>query len=521
MPTSGLRCRRRRYQDGSPLTERRKQCSHAANKHCPNCVWVYRFTEYIDGKKIRPKKILGTVEQFPTKDDAKRACEHYRMSANAEVPRTNTTMRGLIDLYTERILKPCMNVPIGGTQDPNEPMGFKCAKSYLGQLRNRISGRWGGYSVADFERPEIWWSVQEWLKSLVRSPKNPSGFAPKTVRLVFATMGQLAKYAVKWGYLSQNPFAGKEGQERRIDPPRGSTLRLTKANQLTPEQSIWLISHLSLREKAAVTLSAWLGPRGSEIFGLKWMDLDLTAAVVTFRRGVDAGRITPGKTTPSNTQMPLPKEVVQVLRVWHSATPYNKPEDWIFASWQKKGKNPVYPQCLMNLIQRVARKLGLPHVTWYSFRHSLNALAKECLPREERRIMLRHGNTATEEGYGEVPLERKREIAQRLWTRMRERLGGDMIRSTNLLGGTTGDGAPELEVDADHSPETEPSSGRTAVECSVEQNPEPMLARLEHEARSAAARKAWVTIRAHKAKKASATAGSDPDLTLNTKTEIA
>ncbi len=511
--------RRRRYQEGSLVAERRKECSHDRRTRCPYCVWAYRFFEYVDGKKIRRKAILGTVDQFPTKDDAKRACEHYRMYANAEVPRPNTTIRGLIDLYTERILKPCMNVPIGGTQDPNEPMGYKCASSYLGQLRNRISGRWGGYSVADFERPEIWWSVQEWLKSLVRSPKNPSGFAPKTVRLVFATMGQLAKYAVKWGYLSQNPFAGKEGQERRIDPPRGSTLRLTKANQLTPEQSLWLISHLSLRENVAVTLSAWLGPRGSEIFGLKWMDLDLTAAVVTFRRGVDAGRITPGKTTSSNTEMPLPKEVVQVLRLWHSATPYNKPEDWIFASWQKKGKNPVYPQCLMDHIQRVARKLGLPHVTWYSFRHSLNALAKECLPREERRIMLRHGNTATEEGYGEVPLERKREIAQRLWTRMRERLGGDMI--PNLLGGTTGDGAPELEVDANHSPATEPSSGRTALECSVEQNPQQMLARLEHERRSAVARKAWVTIRANRAKKAPATAGSDPDLTLSTKAEIA
>lgn len=133
--------------------------------------------------------------------------------------------------------------------------------------------------------------------------------------------------------------------------------------------------------------------------------------------------------------------------------------------------------------------------------------------------MLRHGNTATEEGYGEVPLERKREIAQRLWTRMRERLGGDMI--PNLLGGTTGDGAPELEVDANHSPATEPSSGRTALECSVEQNPQQMLARLEHERRSAVARKAWVTIRANRAKKAPATAGSDPDLTLSTKAEIA
>src|SRR5208283_1137591 len=123
--------------------------------------------------------------------------------ANSEVPRSNATIAGLSDLYIERILKPCLNVPIGGTEDPDARMGYKCAHSYRQHLRNRIIPHWKDHLVSDFERAEIWSIAEDWFRSLLRSPKNPSGLAPKTVRLIFATMGQLMRYAVKWGYLSQ------------------------------------------------------------------------------------------------------------------------------------------------------------------------------------------------------------------------------------------------------------------------------------------------------------------------------
>jgi integrase len=253
----------------------------------------------------------------------------------------------------------------------------------------------------------IWLATSSGLKSgqRLRSGSNPCVLRKRIqvvllrrqVKLIYATMGQLTKYAMKWGYLTLNPFAGKVGQERRIDPPPGSTKRLHKAAQLTPAQISELLLHLGSRERAAVDFSAWLEPRGSETFALKWMDLDLTAAVVKFSRGIDAGRITKGKTSASNTEMPLPDEVVRSLLEWQSITPYNRPGDWVFASPQKNGMMPISRYGVMRYyIQPIARKLGLPHVTWYSFRHSLNALAKECISPEGRQIMLRHGRTSTE-----------------------------------------------------------------------------------------------------------------------------
>ena len=55
----------RRYQEGCLYREKRKAGSG---------VWVFR---YRDGQHNR-KELIGTVEEFPNKSDALRACEHLR-----------------------------------------------------------------------------------------------------------------------------------------------------------------------------------------------------------------------------------------------------------------------------------------------------------------------------------------------------------------------------------------------------------------------------------------------------------
>jgi hypothetical protein len=63
-------------------------------------VWVYRYFERIDGKRIRRKIVIGTTDQFPSRAEALRACEHLQMKANAESHRgPHVAMRGLIDRY--------------------------------------------------------------------------------------------------------------------------------------------------------------------------------------------------------------------------------------------------------------------------------------------------------------------------------------------------------------------------------------------------------------------------------------
>lgn len=322
--------RRATYQYGTLTIETRSRG--------PN-VWAYRYFERANGKKLRRKAIIGTLEQFPTRAAAERASEHVRLAANAETHGNECpTIQGLVGRYIEQVLRPCLDLRLGDAQDDGARMGYQTARSYQSVLERWILPRWADYSLREFSTPVARTAVEEWLHGLRCSPHNPVGLAPKTVRAIFTVMKLAFKFGVKWGYLHENPMA-----EKRVELPRGSTKRVKEPVQLTPAEFFLLLARLPLREQVAVAFAGWLGPRISEAFGLQWRDLDLAQGVVSFRRGFVQGRITPLKTEASRTNLPLPEELQTLLVSWRLATLYNRPEDWLFASPYTKGQRPYWP----------------------------------------------------------------------------------------------------------------------------------------------------------------------------------
>jgi integrase len=410
--------RRLTYQFGTLVLEKRNRG--------PN-VWVYRYFEFENGKKRRRKSIVGTQAEYLTRSAAEGAAEHLRLSANAEINNHECpTMRGLIDRYIDQVLRPCLDVLVGGTQDSASAISYHCALSYKLLLDRWVRPRWETYRVREFEKPAVRAAVEDWLRSLWRSPKNPKGLAPKSVRSIWNVMKLTFKFGVKWGYLKENPMG-----EKRVELPRGSTKRTKTPVQLTAAEFFRLLGLLDSREKLAVAFAGWLGPRVSEIFGLQWQDLDLYPTepkagsagtssqngTVSFRRGFVQGRITPLKTEASRTNLPLPDELLDLLREWHSISPFNKPDDWIFASPYTKGQRPFWPsQLLKKHIKPVALAAGLPSIGWHSFRHTVSAWGKEAgLKLEDVKTLLRHEDIATTSNvYGDLGMDAKRRIQQRL-----------------------------------------------------------------------------------------------------------
>ncbi len=396
--------RRSTYQYGTLVPESRKRGP---------AVWVYRFFEYQNGKSIRRKVIVGNFDDLPTKADAERASEYLRHAANPNGRiDTNISMQGLIDRYAEEVLKPCLDVALGEAQDESAQMSCHCARTYRSVVTKHICPKWRKDQVAEFVKAEKRTAVEQWLKSLLRSKRNPKGLAPKSVRSIFLVMKLIFKYAVKWGYLEQNPMG-----EKRVELPRGSTKRLKKPVQLTAAQFLYLLPLYGLREKLAIAFAGWLGPRISEALGLQWKDLDLNEGVVTFQQGVVQGRITQLKTEASRAELSLPEDVLELLREWRSVTPYTADDDWVFASPYTKGKRPFWAnQLLRDHIQPLALKIGLPKIGWHSFRHTVSAWGKEAgFSLEEVKTLLRHENIATtSQDYGRVALEAKRELQRRL-----------------------------------------------------------------------------------------------------------
>ena len=235
---------------------------------------------------------------------------------------------------------------------------------------------------------------------------NPKGLARKSVRHIYAVMKLLFKYAMKWGYISRNPMADK-----RVELPRGSTRRMRPLAQLTPAQYLTLLEKLDLRERLAVAVAGWLGPRRSEGFGLKWRNIDFLNRVVHFTQGIVEGRVSALKTEASAEDLPLPADVEVLLLAWRRVTVYCDAEDWVFASPYTNGERPYWPGQLMKMhIRPVAAGLGLAPINWHSFRHSSNAWGKAAgLGTQELKGLLRdETDSMVNQVYGKLDLEAKR-----------------------------------------------------------------------------------------------------------------
>ena len=89
--------RRATYQYGTLVPEPRRRGPD---------IWVYRFFENRNGKRVRRKVLVGTLDELPKRADAERACENLRLAANAEVDESTPTMCGVIDRYFQEVLKP-------------------------------------------------------------------------------------------------------------------------------------------------------------------------------------------------------------------------------------------------------------------------------------------------------------------------------------------------------------------------------------------------------------------------------
>jgi hypothetical protein len=105
-------------------------------------VWVFR---YRDGQSNRKERI-GTVEQFPTKSSARKACELLRMNINRDT-RSPRTVAELVAHYTEKEL-------------PNKTP--YTAEVYAGYLKTWIQPMWNSYSLSDVRTV----AVESWLGTL-------------------------------------------------------------------------------------------------------------------------------------------------------------------------------------------------------------------------------------------------------------------------------------------------------------------------------------------------------------------
>jgi len=81
----------------------------------------------------------------------------------------------------------------------------------------------------------------------------------------------------------------------------------------------------------------------SELLGLKWRDINFDTLEIHLVRAIVNGVVGDMKTEASRKPVPLGSALAEVLVEWRGRTPYNQDEDWVFASPEKLGRQPYWP----------------------------------------------------------------------------------------------------------------------------------------------------------------------------------
>ena len=323
---------RERYQNGSIRREARKRGA---------AVWTLRWRETdAHGHTIRRKEIVGTTEEYPTKASAQKACEFRRSTINRET-RTPRTITELVDHYTKKELP---------TKTPYTQ------EVYGGYITKWINPKWGASSLSDVRTV----AVESWLGTL----KLSNGSRAKVRNI----MSAMYAHAVRWEFFDRNP----------ITLVRQSAKRKRTPDVLTADELKALLSELTGIYRVMVFVAATTGLRVSELLGLRWQDCDFEAGEIRLSRGIVRQRETAMKTEASRKPVPMEVDLADVLLNWRAYCAYNQPSDYVFASVETDGTQPLWPNSAMEkhirpaaLRAKIQKRLG-----WHMLRHTFGTLLK-------------------------------------------------------------------------------------------------------------------------------------------------
>jgi integrase len=92
--------------------------------------------------------------------------------------------------------------------------------------------------------------------------------------------------------------------------------------------------------------------------------------------GIVHQHIGPLKTEASTKPIPMDVALAEKLFDWRGCCAYNQASDWIFASLEKHGTQPLWPENLLRRhVRPAAERAGIKaNIGWHSFRRTLATL---------------------------------------------------------------------------------------------------------------------------------------------------
>ena len=304
-------------------------------------VWQFRWSEKnLHGARVQRKRVIGTVERYLDEARARSAIAVLLAEINSDKVRMGScsiTVAQLCDHFEQREL----------ARD-NTWRSYSTKKTYQAYLTRWILPHWRHYELAEVRTMQ----VESWLRRLP--------LAKSSCAKIRNLMSVLFNHACRYELFDRNPiYLVRQSAKRRRVP-----------TVLMPDEIKAMLDNLSIRERTLVLLAVSTGLRQSELFGLKWGDIDFVQGTMNVTRSIVYGVVGPCKTETSQKPVPVHPLLADALSDWRKQCAYTKPDDWVFASKRHRGRRPYWGQAILRKYLRpVAQRLGIQKcIGWHTFR---------------------------------------------------------------------------------------------------------------------------------------------------------
>ena len=201
----------------------------------------------------------------------------------------------------------------------------------------------------------------------IESQKQPKGLSAKTVRNIHQIISSALKLAVEQRLIAHNPADGcalpkVERKEMQTLPVEQLTSFLREAK----DSGVFALYYIDLTT----------GLRRGELLGLKWSDIDLEKGDLRVQRQI--GRINgkiiemPLKTKNAYRTLPLSADAIDVLKMQKCKVGNS---EWVFPSPTGGPMSPDSVLHMLQMLQRVLKRAGLPRIRFHDLRHTFATLA--------------------------------------------------------------------------------------------------------------------------------------------------
>jgi hypothetical protein len=114
--------------------------------------------------------------------------------------------------------------------------------------------------------------------------------------------------------------------------------------------------------------------------------------------------------------MVIADELLEVLKNWRQRTQFSEPEDWVFASPVKLGRQPLSYTYVWETLGDAATRAGIGHISSHTFRHTYRTwLDSVGTPIGVQQKLMRHADIRTTMNiYGDAPTEDMRSAHEKV-----------------------------------------------------------------------------------------------------------